>query len=210
MSKDFSENGIDISHWNIVRDFFQVKASGVDFVILKAGGSDKGFYKDRCFEDYYRMAKLAGLKVGAYYYVGKNFFLYEAGVLDAKRFLNITHDKDFDYPLVVDVEEMQPGLKNEVTEATIGFCETLENNGKYAMIYSADIAGYKERLNLDYLTPYDKWVARWGKKPTYVKSYGIWQKSSKGIVPGILGNVDLDVSYKDYKAIMEKTGLNRR
>lgn len=207
---DFTENGIDISHWNIVKDFNKVKASGVDFVILKAGGSDKGFYKDRCFEDYYRLAKLSGLKVGAYYYVGKNFFLYEAGVLDAKRFLNITREKDFDYPLVVDVEEMQAGLRNEVTEATIGFCETLEKEGKYAMIYSADIAGYKERLHIDYLTPYDKWVARWGRKPTYVKSYGIWQKSSKGQVPGILGNVDLNVSYKDYKVIMEKHNLNRR
>lgn len=207
---DFVEKGIDISHWNTVKDFGAVKRSGIDFAIIKAGGSDKGFYKDRCFDDYYRLAKLAGIKVGAYYYVGKNFFLYESGVLDAKRFLNLIYDKEFDYPLVVDIEEMAPGLRNEVTEAAIGFCETLENEGKYAMIYSADIAGYKERLNINYLTPYDKWVARWGRKPNYVKSYGIWQYSSKGSVPGIVGNVDLDKSYKDYQSIMIKHDLNRR
>ena len=39
--------GIDISHWNRVKDFFEVKTSGIDFVILKAGGSDAGFYTGR-------------------------------------------------------------------------------------------------------------------------------------------------------------------
>ena len=210
MAKQFTENGIDISHWNIVDSFEEVKQSGIDFVIIKAGGSDKGFYTDRCFDNYYRLAKLSGLKVGAYYFVGKNFLGYDNGVADAKRFLNITYDKDFEYPLCLDIETTPPDLKDEATEAAIGFLEYLEAHDKYVSIYASDISGFKERLMIDYLTPYDKWVARYGKKPIFVESYGIWQKSSNGEVPGIRGKVDLDVSYKDYASIMKNKSLNRR
>ncbi|MDO4504051.1 MAG: hypothetical protein Q4B84_02805 [Clostridia bacterium] len=39
-------------------------------------------------------------------------------------------------------------------------------------------------------------------------SYGMWQKSDKGFINGISGNVDLDVSYKNYPEIMKSKGLN--
>lgn len=207
--KTFTEKGVDLSHWNNVISFDSVKNAGFDFCILKAGGSDKGFYKDNKFEDYYRLAKLARLKVGAYYFAGRQFYGYESGELDAKRFLHNIYDKDFDYPLVIDVEMTGPKEKNAATEAVIGFCEYLESEGKYVSVYASDISGFKERLNIDYLTKYDKWVARYGKKPEYVKSYGIWQKTSTGKVPGIVGNVDVDISYKDYQKIILSHGLNR-
>jgi GH25 family lysozyme M1 (1,4-beta-N-acetylmuramidase) len=210
MSKPFIENGIDISHWNVVEDFNKVKASGVDFAIIKAGGSDKGFYTDRCFDNYYRLARLADIKVGAYYFVGPNFLSYEDGVADAKRFLAITYGKEFDYPLCLDIETTDPKKKEQATEGCIGFCEYLEENGKYVSIYASDISGFKDRLILDDLTKFDKWVARYGKKPVYVEKYGIWQKSSTGQIDGIRGNVDLDTSYVDYKKIMVKKNLNRR
>ena len=36
----------------------------------------------------------------------------------------------------------------------------------------------------------------------------MWQRSDTGCVNGIIGNVDLDVSYKDYPTIIKKKGLN--
>ena len=36
--------GIDVSRWQGNIDFNKVKASGVNFVIVKAGGSDAGSY----------------------------------------------------------------------------------------------------------------------------------------------------------------------
>ena len=89
--------GIDISHWQGNIDFNKVKASGIDFVIIKAGGSDKGFYKDPKFEENYKKAKEAGLKVGAYYFVGRKFYGNVSGVADAHRFIHILDDKQFDY-----------------------------------------------------------------------------------------------------------------
>jgi GH25 family lysozyme M1 (1,4-beta-N-acetylmuramidase) len=44
--------------------------------------------------------------------------------------------------------------------------------------------------------------------PKYVSSYGIWQKSSTGRVPGIVGDVDLDECYVDYPAIIKSRGDN--
>ena len=55
---------------------------------------------------------------------------------------------------------------------------------------------------------YDIWLAQWSEKPTFERTYGMWQKTSKGKVNGIEGNVDLDESYKNYPAIMKYNGLN--
>ena len=92
----------------------------------------------------------------------------------------------------------------------ICFCETLEKEGYYVSIYGSDISTFKERLETERLEKYDKWVAKYSKsKPTFIKSWGIWQQSSSGSVPGITGPVDMDVSVKDYQSIMLKHNLNR-
>ena len=208
--KTFEKRGIDISHWNPVSDFNKIRESGIDFVIIKAGGSDKGFYTDRKFEDYYRLAKLAGLKVGCYYFVGSNFYGDVSGKLDAQRFMKIIRGKDFDYPVCLDIETTAKAYKELATDASISFCDTLEHEGYYVSIYGSDISTFKERLNTERLSSYDKWVAKYSKtKPAFVKDFGIWQYSSSGSVPGITGPVDLDVSTKDYKSIILKNDLNR-
>lgn len=209
-SKKFQEVGIDISHWQGGIDFTQVKNAGISFVIIKAGGSDKGFYADRQFENYYRLAKLAGLKVGAYYFVGKGFTSLIDGVEDAKRFMTIIRGKEFDYPVFLDLEATMPKDKKGATVASIGFLEELENNNYFAGIYASDISGFKERLILEDLEPYAKWVAKYSTaKPTYVTDYGIWQYSSKGQISGINTNVDLDRSFVDYATIIKKANKNR-
>lgn len=200
--------GIDISHWNRVLDFDKVKEDNVDFCIIKAGGSDKGFYTDSQFENNYRRAKLAHLDVGCYYFVGSGFISAEDGLEDAKRFHKIILGKSFEFPICLDIETTSPKYKEGATAASIAFCDYLEKQGYYVSIYASDISGFKEKLVLDKLEKYDKWVARYGKKPEYVKNYGIWQKSSTGKVKGIEGNVDLDVAYKDYPSIMKKGGFN--
>ncbi len=39
-------------------------------------------------------------------------------------------------------------------------------------------------------------------------SCGIWQKSDKGYINGISGNVDIDIAYKNYPEIIKQKGLN--
>ena len=202
------KNGIDVSVYQGDIDWKNVKNSGIEFAIIKAGGSDSGFYKDSTFEKNYANAKAVGMPVGAYYFVGSGCISKADGIADAKRFLEIIKGKTFEYPVYIDLEATSPSNRNGATEACIGFCETMENAGYYCGIYASDISGFVDRLDLSRLEKFDKWVARYGSTPTCVSSYGIWQKSDSGRISGINGNVDEDTAYKDYPTIIKNAGLN--
>lgn len=219
MNVGFKKKGVDVSHWQGEIDWKKVKASGIDFVMIKLGGSDgsKGsYYVDECFETNYKKAKAAGVSVGAYWFVGSKFLTSSEAKKQALYVLDKLKGKYFDYPIVVDVETTAKSNKEAATVATIVFCDTLEESGYYAMVYASDVSGFKERLNKDRLKRFDKWVARYSSKnsptvtkaPEYVSDYGIWQYTSKGKVDGISGNVDLDYAYQDYSEIIKRVGLN--
>ena len=109
--------GIDVSHWQGDIDWKTAKKVGLEFAIIKAGGSDKGFYKDSKFEKNYIEAKNAGVKVGAYYFVGENCKSYEDGAADAKRFIEIIAGKQFEYPVYIDFEAPDTSNKKGNTDA---------------------------------------------------------------------------------------------
>lgn len=218
----FKKKGIDVSHYQNDKgaiDWKKVKNFGIDFVMIKIGGSDgpKGtYYLDAFFDENYKKAKVAGLSVGAYWYVGSNFITSAEATKQANFVLTKLKDKYFDYPIVVDVEATSKSNRDGATVATITFCDVLEEAGYYAMVYASDISGFKERLNLDRLRRFDKWVARYSAKnsatvtkaPEYVNTYGIWQYTSKGKIDGIDGNVDFDYAYQDYSEVIKRVGLN--
>lgn len=208
MGDMITKKGIDVSHWQGIIDFEKVKKAGIDFVIIKAGGSDNGFYRDSKFLVNYKNACNAGLLCGAYYFVGKYCTSYAAGVADAERFLKLLKGKTFSYPLYIDIETTPIHKRQGATDAVIGFCQTMEKAGCYVGIYASDISGFKDRLILSKLFAFDKWVARYGSKPKYVSKYGMWQMSSKGQVDGIRGYVDIDECYYDYPKIITRKGLN--
>lgn len=202
------KKGIDVSRWQGDIAWDKVKASGVEFAIIKAGGSDSGFYTDIKFEQNYAGAKAAGVPVGAYYFVGPKCTSYEDGAADAQRFLEILEGKQFEYPVYIDLESTDRAAKAGATQACIGFVDVMEAAGYYCGIYASDISGFCERLDITKLDGIDKWVARYGSKPTYVKEYGMWQNSNTGEVNGISGDVDMNEAYKDYPTLMKTKGLN--
>ena len=200
--------GIDVSRWQGDINWPEVKNSDAKFAMIKAGGSDDGFYTDSKFERNYANAKANNIPVGAYYFVGPGFLSAEDGVADAKRFLEIIKNKTFEMPIALDLESTRIEDKENATDAAIAFCETLEDAGYYVIIYGSDIYGFKDRMNIDRLKDYDKWVARYGSEPKYVSDYGMWQYSSTGSVSGINGNVDMNIARKDYPTIITSAGLN--
>jgi GH25 family lysozyme M1 (1,4-beta-N-acetylmuramidase) len=192
--------GIDVSSWQGLIDWKKVKASGVVFAILKAGGSDAGRYKDRYFEKNYAEARANGIKVGAYYFNGRACTSYEAGRADANHFLSLISGKSFDYPCYSDLEAPTSATRNGNTDAVISFCETVKSAGYKAGVYASDISGFKDRLDMSRLSMYDKWVARYGSSPKYATVFQVWQYSSSGIIDGIKGKCDVDISYCDYSS----------
>lgn len=200
--------GIDVSHWQGTIDWNKVKAAGIEFAIIKAGGSDAGTYTDSKWEANYKGAKAAGIPIGAYFFVGKDCVTAAAGKADAERFLKILKGKQLEYPVYMDNEAQPASAKVGITEATIAFCETMEAAGYFVGIYGSAVSGFKERMDDSKLTDYAHWVAQYASKCSYKGEYGIWQYSSKGKVDGISGNVDLDYGYIDYPSIIKAGGFN--
>ena len=202
------KEGIDISRWNIITSFKEVKDSGIDFVIIRIGGSNGGLYKDPKFELYYKAAKLAGLKVGAYYDTGADFIDSAHGYIAAEHCLALLQDHEFEYPIFMDIETAATVYKKGITDAAIAFGSKLEANKYYVGIYASDISGFHDRLEIERVKRFSLWVARYGKKPEYVENYAMWQKSSKGELPGVRGPVDLDECTVNFPYIIKKQKLN--
>lgn len=199
--------GIDVSHWQGIIRWDQVKSSGkVNFAMIKAAGGDHGFYIDNRFYYNYASAGAHGINRGCYYFASSMFLGKAAGVKEALNFLSVIKDLKFEYPIALDIEAQHPRHKALITEAAIAFCKTLEKAGFYVVIYGSDIAGFKDRLDASKLADFDKWVARYGKEPA--TKCGIHQLSDRGSVKGIMTAVDLDKSFKDYPAIMKDKHLN--
>lgn len=199
--------GIDISKWNSLINWKKVKADGVDFLMIREGYGKKNPNQiDKRFKENYNGAKAAGIPVGVYHYS------YADSVADAKAeaefCLENIKGMQLEYPVVFDLEDKeQLKLNNrQRTDIVKAFCETIENAGYYSMIY-CNLNWYNNYLIKDELKQYDLWIAQWGvAKPSV--NCGIWQYSDCGKIDGINGNVDLNVSYKDYPSIMKSKGLN--
>ena len=127
-----TREGIDVSGHQGTIDWKKVAAKAA-FAILKAGGSNAGFYTADGFEANYKAATAAGVPLGAYYFVGPNFTTAADGKADAERFLKIVKGKRFEYPLYLDVDtgDDAPSPKNKKgnTDAAIAFCDTIAKAG---------------------------------------------------------------------------------
>ena len=197
--------GIDVSTWQGNINFNQVKASGIDFVIMRAGYGNA--VKDNWFEENYRKAKAAGLNVGAYWYSYASSV--EGAKLEAQGCAKVIAGKQFEFPIYFDIEEKSQLNKGKsfCSGLVSAFCNEMERLGYYAGFYASLSAA------LNYITPevrnrYAFWVAQWNDKCTYSGSYGLWQYSSSGSVSGIDGRVDMDISYVDYPTIIKNGGFN--
>ena len=200
--------GIDVSSWQGIIDFEKVRQDGICFCVCKAGGSDAGAYIDKRFYENVAKATKAGIPCGAYYFVGKSCTSYEAGKADAERFERIIRSVKLLFPVYIDFEAPDSLNKQGNTDACKAFCAYMESKGYYVGIYASDISGFNDRLYLDQLSAYDKWVARYGSEPKYVSSWGMWQSASNGNIAGIKGHVDLDYSKRDYSQIIRNKHLN--
>jgi Lyzozyme M1 (1,4-beta-N-acetylmuramidase) len=209
-----AQYGLDLSTHNGSVDFNAVKAAGNSFVILRAGYGSSISQKDGRFEEYYRKAKAAGLKVGAYWY---SYALNVAqAVEEAKTCLEAIKGKTFEYPIFFDMEDADAykkkhGMPSNATLAKMcdAFCEYLEKKGYYAGVYASEswLDNQLKSMNKSY----DRWVANWGSNNGSLQSdksskYRLHQFTSVYYLGG--KRFDRNVAYIDYPAIIKSAGLN--
>lgn len=210
---------IDVSRYQgkITLDgWLKVKAAGYKGVMLKTVSTNyklskraDGLYIDPTFETNYRNARAAGLDVGVYYYT----YATSEAMADAELALlrQAVYGKEFSLPICVDVEENK--LKQlstlDLSNLTAYALEQVEKMGFYAQLYT--YTGYKYELDMARLSSrWDVWLADYtGKTPNVTFNYNAHQHTSKGAVPGITGNVDLNVTTLNYPKIIHKKGLTR-
>lgn len=210
---------IDVSRYQgkITLDGWRkVKAAGYKGAMLKTVSTNRrlskradGLYIDPTFETNYRNAKAAGLDVGVYYYT----YATSEAMADAELALlrQAVRGKEFSLPVCVDVEENK--LKQlstlDLSNLTAYALEQVEKMGFYAQLYT--YTGYKYELDMARLSSrWDVWLADYtGEAPKVDFAYNAHQHTSKGAVPGISGNVDLNVTTLNYPRIIEKKGLTR-
>ena len=118
-------------------------------------------------------------------------------------------EKKLEYPVYYDIEQKEILAKGRSFCSAIAtnFCSFMESNKKFCGIYASK-SYFDSYFNDKVKKDYSIWVAQYNSRCTYTGSYGMWQKSSTGSVNGISGNVDLDISYQDFPAIIKKAHLN--
>lgn len=210
---------IDVSRYQgkITLDgWLKVKAAGYKGVMLKTVSTNyklskrsDGLYIDPTFETNYRNARAAGLDVGVYYYT----YATSEAMADAELALlrQALRGKELTLPVAVDVEDNRLGNldKQSLTDLTAYALHEVEQMGFYAQLYT--YTGYKYELDMARLSSrWDVWLADYtGKTPNVTFNYNAHQHTSKGSVPGITGNVDLNVTERNYPKIIRKKGLTR-
>lgn len=186
---------IDVSEWQGKINWNKVKASGITCAILRAGFGRESSQIDSEFEQNYKNAKAAGLKIGAYWYS------YAEDLSDAKReaqaCLQVLEGKSFELPVFYDMEDnSQTNLgKSSLTKMAKAFMAELQKAGLRVGVYAN--ANWFENY-LDYQKLYGTyfiWLAQYNAEPEF--KCDIWQYSSSGDVNGVESNVDMNIIYND-------------
>lgn len=211
---------IDVSRYQgkITLDgWLKVKAAGYKGVMLKTVSTNyklskrsDGLYIDPTFETNYRNARAAGLDVGVYYYT----YATSEAMADAELALlrQAVYGKELTLPVAVDVEDNRLGKldKQSLTDLTAYALHEVEQMGFYAQLYTYT---HYSNMELDMgrlASRWDVWLSdTTGHAPAVGYHYNAHQHTSKGSVPGISGDVDLNVTTVNYPRIIEKKGLTR-
>lgn len=198
-----SYKGIDVSKHQGEIDWEKVAADGVSFAFIRVGFRGYGsgaLVEDECFEENIKGAISNGIQVGVY------FFTQAVSEEEAREEAAFVLEKIAPYkvqgPVVLDVEKVSDSearmnkiSTQERTDNTITFLETIKEAGYEVMLYHNMEMGLL-MLDLERLEQYDKWFAYYKKEIYYPYAFSVWQYSDKGVVDGITGNVDLNISFQ--------------
>ena len=191
--------GVDVSAHQGKIDWKAVKNSGIDFAMIRLGY--RGYSSGKLVEDEYarqnlQEAKAAGLRVGAY------FFSQALNIKETDEeiqfILNMLADVTLDMPIILDWEIPSQDARTKnmdartLTDIQLHFCGQMKKMGYQPMIYF----NWHQSENLYYLSEleeYPFWLALYQDRMTYPWNVEMWQWTSSGKVPGINGNVDINV-----------------
>ena len=177
-----------------------VKASGVEFAIIRVGYRGYGngaLMADENAQINYQNAKAAGLKIGAYLF--SQAISVEEAQEEAAFFLEQIKDWELDLWAVYDWEYISAEARTAnvdaltLTKCTKAFLDAVAEVGHQPMVYF-NRSQSEKRLFMNTLAGYDFWLAMYHDPiDTFAHRPDMWQYTNTGRVPGINGNVDINL-----------------
>ena len=186
------KKGIDVSKYQGQINWEAVKASDVEFVIIRCGyGENLENQDDPYWKANVEACERLGIPYGVYLYS------YADSVSRAKseaaHVLRLIKGRKLSYPVYYDIEDssllsLSPSAHAKIAKT---FCDAIEKAG-----YKTGINSFKNwfetKLTDGFFNTKTKWVAQYASECAYKGSYGMWQATDKGSVNGIKGNVDIN------------------
>ncbi|MBQ7920681.1 MAG: glycoside hydrolase family 25 protein [Lachnospiraceae bacterium] len=205
-SKQISYVGIDVSEDEEYIDFNKVKKDGINFVMVRAGARGYGsgqLILDEYFTENVKRASDAGLDVGVY------FFSQAINEAEAEEEANLVIQNlqgfDIEYPVAMIMDYVdndtarieRVASKADKTTITKKFLETIKAAGYLPMLYG-DKEWLVAEIDMSRLTEYDVWLSQHQDIPDYPYQFTMWQYSDTGMVDGISGYTNMNISFIDY------------
>lgn len=195
--------GVDVSDWQKDElNFLALFNSGIRFIIMR---TSNGLEKDDEFDNFWKPAFDAGLRVGTYHLFRSNL----GGAPQANFHLEILqplrdYAKDMLLPSFADVETTDGTSNTTRINRLQAFLLTIESNFKKPGIYSSPgLANQLLTPTPSWINSYYQWVAHWTSASMFsypsgwnngkVWQYGIYPNYSwVDPVPGASGDIDVD------------------
>ena len=199
-----SQLGIDVSSFQKEVDWEKVADAGIQFVMIRVGfrgyGEKGSLIEDKYAQANYAGAKAAGLKVGGYFF---SQAISEAEAIEeAEYVLELTKQWEMDMPLGFDwechTEEYRTaGVDAEtLTACTKAFCQAMAEKGQDILIY-VNPADSPKQMHWDEVAQYGLWLGQYGETLESTQAVAMWQYTNQGKVPGIKGNVDINLFFQE-------------
>jgi lysozyme len=189
-------HGIDLSRWQSDGDWMAARNAGVNFAFIKA--TEGGDRIDPLFQSHVTAAEAAGVPWGAYHF----FYFCTPAAVQAQWFITNVPRRAGTLPPVLDVEwnphsptcQLRPEPAKVRSEMAIFMAMIERHYGQRPIVYTN--ISFWEDNGFDQITDEEFWLRSTAGHPSEIypgAQWVFWQYSGTGRVPGIGGNVDLNV-----------------
>ena len=193
--------GIDVSEHQGRIDWDAVKASGIDFAILRVGFGAPSFggRVDYQFNRNISECERLGIPYGVYVY--SYAFDNQQAADEASMVIDCLSGHNPRLPVYYDLEDktiIADGRQSGIASRAQTFCNKISSAGYKPGIY-ANLNWFNNILTDPVFKSgsWDHWIAQYNSQCHYTASYSFWQYTSRGKVSGISGNVDMNYAYVD-------------
>ena len=193
--------GIDVSEHQGRIDWIAVKASGIDFAILRVGfgAPSWGGRVDYQFNRNISECERLGIPYGVYIY--SYAFDNQQAADEASMVINCLSGHNPRLPVYYDLEDnsiIANGRQTGIASRAQVFCNRISAAGYEPGIY-ANLNWFNNILTDSVFksSSWDHWIAQYNSQCDYTGNYSFWQYKSNEKVPGINGNVDMNYAYVD-------------